>query len=196
MKQTVAEFNFTIDSSAFQFPVLLCADGAPLTGDAVEGLLESQFLMPVRWQTTLLRMAEEAQLTHVLDMGPGDAVARLSMSALRGTGISVIPLSLNRGREAFFEGDDSPIPVPYSHYAPKTAKLPNGKVVVNNLYTRATGESPVILPGMTPTTVDAPIVAAGANAGFTSGIGRGWAGYGGDFPDSRGGIERAAKARS
>ena len=75
---------------------------------------------------------------------------------------------MSRGREAFFEGDDSPIPVPYSHYAPQTTTLANGNVVINNLYTRVTGESPIILPGMTPTTVDAPIVAAGANAGFTS----------------------------
>ena len=44
----------------------------------------------------------------------------------------------------------------------------DGKVVLANRFTEFTGRPPAILPGMTPTTVDARIVSAGANAGFFS----------------------------
>ena len=52
--------------------------------------------MPVRWQTTLLRMAEQAELTHVLDAGP-EMQSRLSMSALQGTGILIPSLESGSG---------------------------------------------------------------------------------------------------
>lgn len=54
----------------------------------------------------------------------------------------------------------------YSRFAPGLRTLPDGSVAIDNLFTRATGRSPAILPGMTPTTVDVPIVAAAANAGY------------------------------
>ena len=44
-------------------------------------------------------------------------------------------------------------------------KLPDGSVKLSTKFTRLTGRSPILLAGMTPTTVDAKIVAAAANAG-------------------------------
>ena len=44
--------------------------------------------------------------------------------------------------------------------------LPDGKTVVDTAFSRLTGRSPVLLAGMTPTTVDPEIVAAAANACF------------------------------
>lgn len=168
MTQTVAEIGFSIDASQFHVPVYLCDAEGIIEDDATTVLLKSQFLQPVCWQQTLLRIAEIPELTHVLDMGPADAVARLSMSSLRGTGIAVLPLSVPSGQRGFFEETEDTAPVQYAQFAPKLATLSNGNIIIDNLYTRLTGESPVILPGMTPTTVDAPIVAAGANSGFTS----------------------------
>ena len=43
--------------------------------------------------------------------------------------------------------------------------LPDGSVKLSTKFTRLTGRSPILLAGMTPTTVDAKIVAAAANAG-------------------------------
>ena len=43
--------------------------------------------------------------------------------------------------------------------------LPDGRVKLSTKFTRLTGRSPILLAGMTPTTVDAKIVAAAANAG-------------------------------
>ena len=62
-------------------------------------------------------------------------------------------------------GTELPQPVDYGKFAPKVVKLPNGEQKVETAFSRLTGLSPIILAGMTPTTVDADIVAAAANAG-------------------------------
>ena len=54
---------------------------------------------------------------------------------------------------------------PWSSYAPSVVTLPDGSVKLSTKFTRLTGRSPILLAGMTPTTVDAKIVAAAANAG-------------------------------
>ena len=46
--------------------------------------------------------------------------------------------------------------------------MPDGSVKLSTKFTRLTGRSPILLAGMTPTTVDANIVAAAANAGHWS----------------------------
>ena len=56
-------------------------------------------------------------------------------------------------------------PAPWSSYAPSVITLPDGSVKLSTKFTRLTGRSPILLAGMTPTTVDAKIVAAAANAG-------------------------------
>ena len=57
-------------------------------------------------------------------------------------------------------------PQPWSVYAPKTVERADGTIVLENAFTRATKRPPIFLPGMTPTTSEAPIVAAAANAGY------------------------------
>ncbi|HKV20659.1 MAG TPA: fatty acid synthase subunit beta domain-containing protein, partial [Mycobacterium sp.] len=51
---------------------------------------------------------------------------------------------------------------------PTLVTLPDGTVKLSTKFTRLTGRSPILLAGMTPTTVDAKIVAAAANAGHWS----------------------------
>ena len=50
----------------------------------------------------------------------------------------------------------------------RVVSLPDGSVKLSTKFTRLTGRSPILLAGMTPTTVDADIVAAAANAGHWS----------------------------
>jgi fatty acid synthase len=69
--------------------------------------------------------------------------------------------------------------VTYAELAPRVVSLPGGRRHLDTRYTRATGRPPVILAGMTPTTVDAPIVAAAANAGYMAEL------AGGGQPDKR-----------
>ncbi|VEH06240.1 type I polyketide synthase [Corynebacterium kutscheri] len=57
-------------------------------------------------------------------------------------------------------------PVDYSAFAPQLITLPDGETKVQTAFSKLTGNSPILLAGMTPTTVDADIVAAAANAGY------------------------------
>ena len=68
-------------------------------------------------------------------------------------------------RNLFTVGAEPEVPPAWSSYAPTAVTLPDGSVKLSTKFTRLTGRSPILLAGMTPTTVDAKIVAAAANAG-------------------------------
>jgi enoyl reductase-like protein/3-oxoacyl-ACP reductase-like protein/3-oxoacyl-(acyl-carrier-protein) synthase/acyl dehydratase len=148
----------------------------PATGEVLDSpvqrastLLDSQFLRPVAWSRTVRRLAGLDRVRVLLDAGPGDGVARLSAASARGTGVPVLALSTRAGQEGLFTVGAEPAPTHrFGEFEPQIACLPDGRKVIDNRYTRATGQSPMILPGMTPTTVDVGIVAAAANAGYTA----------------------------
>ena len=71
-------------------------------------------------------------------------------------------------RNLFTVGAVPEVAKPWSSYAPTLVTLPDGSVKLSTKFTRLTGRSPILLAGMTPTTVDAKIVAAAANAGHWS----------------------------
>ena len=162
------EVGFSLDAAALRIPVYLGdAEGDVREKDNVlEATSRSQFVHPVRWPRTLLGAAAAGDETVVLDFGPGEIVSNLSGSILKGTGVISVPLSEPRGRrmleEPFVDKND------WSAWAPRTVTLPDGSRGLDNAFTRATGRPPILLPGMTPTTVDAGIVAAAANAGFVA----------------------------
>ena len=86
--------------------------------------------------------------------------------ALRGAGVTVIPAATPKGRDLLFtSGAKVPQAADWSTYAPRLIDRGDGKPVVDTAFTRLTGKSPILLAGMTPTTVDPEIVAAAANAG-------------------------------
>ena len=86
--------------------------------------------------------------------------------ALRGRGVTVIPAATTAGRDLLFtSGASVPEAADWSKYAPRLIDRGDGKPVVDTAFTRLTGKSPILLAGMTPTTVDPEIVAAAANAG-------------------------------
>ncbi|MCC6620734.1 MAG: DUF1729 domain-containing protein [Deltaproteobacteria bacterium] len=147
--------------------------GAPLApDDPTRALVRSILVTAGHWQRTLLGLAGRDEASMVLDLGPEAGIGRLTAGVLRGTGVEVFALGDELERERFFSATDFDLParaparVRYADLAPSLARLPDGSVVVDNRFVRATGLPPVILPGMTPTTVDVPIVAAAANAGF------------------------------
>ncbi|MBL8787964.1 MAG: DUF1729 domain-containing protein, partial [Deltaproteobacteria bacterium] len=141
---------------------------------ATRALVASIAVETGRWQRNLFGVLAHTNPTEqsvdvVLDLGPGEGVSRLTAGALRGTGVDSMALGGLGGeeRERFFTAPRGPAPLRYDELMPRLAELPDGRVVVDNAFSRATGTPPIILPGMTPTTVDVPIVAAAANAGFT-----------------------------
>ncbi|MDA0136568.1 DUF1729 domain-containing protein [Solirubrobacter sp. CPCC 204708] len=146
---------------------------APVLG--ADDLARAQFVDPVRWD----RVAGEIRALGadwVLDFGPGTAVARMTAENLRGSGVRVLALASPEGRRVLTSPGAAPAgrDVTYADFAPGVV---NGHL--DTKYTRATGRPPVILAGMTPTTVDAGIVAAAANAGYMAEL------AGGGQPDRR-----------
>jgi len=102
----------------------------------------------------------------MIDFGPADMVTRLAAPSLRGQGVGTVAAATRGGqRNLFVPGNVPEVSAPWGLYAPRLATLPDGRTVVETAFTRLTGRSPMLLAGMTPTTVDPAIVAAAANAG-------------------------------
>jgi len=109
---------------------------------------------------------EQAGARWILDLGPGDILTRLTAPVIRGLGVGIVPAATRGGQRNLFTVGAAPeIGTPWSSYAPSTIALPDGSVKLSTKFTRLTGRSPILLAGMTPTTVDARIVAAATNAG-------------------------------
>lgn len=144
------------------------AGACGLDGDRARTLTVRSIVDPVDWVESL-ESALDAGATWILDLGPSDIAARLSARELRSRGAGVIATTTRRGhRELTAAGAASRLATPWTAYAPSVVTLPDGSLHVETRFTRLTGKSPILLAGMTPTTVDARIVAAAANAGFWS----------------------------
>lgn len=119
----------------------------------------------VDWVDDIARV-HEAGARWILDLGPGDILTRLTAPVIRGLGIGIVPAATRGGqRNLFTVGATPEVARAWSTYAPSVVRLPDGRVKLSTKFTRLTGRSPILLAGMTPTTVDAKIVAAAANAG-------------------------------
>jgi fatty acid synthase, bacteria type len=119
----------------------------------------------VDWVDEITALSE-AGARWILDLGPGDILTRLTAPVIRGLGIGIVPAATRGGqRNLFTIGAVPEVAKPWSSYAPRVVALPDGSVKLATKFSRLTGRSPILLAGMTPTTVDAKIVAAAANAG-------------------------------
>ncbi len=146
-------------------PVVDCHDGALVDGNAdLVALLARRILCDtVSWPRAVDALVERGA-TCLVDLGPSDAVAKLTAAALRGVASSVIAAGTAAGEAQLFDARALPAtPTAYSVFEPR---LRDG--ASENRYTRLTGRPPIFMPGMTPTSVDAPIVIAAANAGFVA----------------------------
>ena len=128
-------------------------------------LTHESFVAPVHW-VEVVETALAAGPAWIVDMGPGDQLTRLTASVVRGTGVGVVPGATRDGQRNLLTPGAAPEIAPaWREFAPQPVELSDGRVVVETAFTRLTGRSPILLAGMTPTTVDATIVAAAANAG-------------------------------
>jgi fatty acid synthase len=128
-------------------------------------LTEAILVDGVDWVDEITRV-HEVGARWILDLGPGDILTRLTAPVIRGLGVGIVPAATRGGqRNLFTVGATPEVARAWSSYAPTVVRLPDGKVKLSTKFTRLTGRSPILLAGMTPTTVDAKIVAAAANAG-------------------------------
>ncbi|MGB5794275.1 MAG: fatty acid synthase subunit beta domain-containing protein [Mycolicibacter algericus] len=140
------------------------ADGVALARSMAESILVDQ----VDWVDEITAL-HDAGARWILDLGPGDILTRLTAPVIRGLGIGIVPVATRGGqRNLFTIGAVPEVARPWTSYAPSVVQLPDGRIKLDTKFTRLTGRSPILLAGMTPTTVDAKIVAAAANAGHWS----------------------------
>ena len=136
-----------------------------LDAELAHEMAESILVRPVDWVEEVDKL-HDAGARWILDLGPSDILTRLTAPVLRGLGVGIVPAATRGGqRNLFTVGAVPEVGKPWSSYAPSLVSLPDGSVKLSTKFTRLTGRSPILLAGMTPTTVDAEIVAAAANAG-------------------------------
>lgn len=161
-------------SAAFHHPDLVeaadiagdWAAACGLNGEQSTELIRHALVEPIDWPAELTS-ALDAGAQWLLDIGPGDLATRISARQIRGRGAALVPTATREGhRQLTSPGSAPALPVPWSAFAPKLITLPDGSTRVETRFSTLTGRSPIVLAGMTPTTVDAHIVAAAANAGF------------------------------
>jgi fatty acid synthase len=129
---------------------------------------EAIFIDHVDWVAQVEEL-HDAGARWIIDLGPSDTATRLTAPIIRGLGIGIVAAATREGQRKLFTAGAAPdIQPPYSSYAPTLVELPDKSVKLSTKFTRLTGRSPILLAGMTPTTVDARIVAAAANAGHWS----------------------------
>ncbi|EER30789.1 fatty acid synthase beta subunit dehydratase [Candida tropicalis MYA-3404] len=132
--------------------------------------------LPVHWET-----ATNHKATHILDFGPGgvSGLGVLTHRNKEGTGARIIvagaldsnPIDDEYGfkHEIFHTSSDKSIKWAsdwLEEYKPTLVKTSQGKIYVNTKFSQLLGRAPLMVPGMTPTTVNPDIIAASLNAGY------------------------------
>ncbi|ART69037.1 3-oxoacyl-ACP synthase [Mycobacterium dioxanotrophicus] len=141
------------------------AEAVGLDVTLAKAMTEAILVEQVDWVDEITEV-HEAGARWILDLGPGDILTRLTAPVIRGLGVGIVPAATRGGqRNLFTIGAVPEVARPWSSYTPTLVTLPDGSVKLETKFTRLTGRSPILLAGMTPTTVDAKIVAAAANAG-------------------------------
>ena len=161
-------------AAAFHHPDLagvadVVAAWAPTVGldaDWARTLTADAVIDPVDWVADLTAVLD-AGPQWLLDLGPTNLATQLSTREAKVRGAACLAVATRRGARELVAPGAAPVrPTPWSAHLPRVVHLPDGSVRLETAFTRLTGHSPILLAGMTPTTVDAPIVAAAANAGF------------------------------
>lgn len=117
--------------------------------------------------------SNQSEAHYVVDLGPGVALKAITRANLAGSGAVYVEAGTASARDDLVAGSAREYPThDWSSFAPKLRKI-DGKTYLDTAFSRLTGRSPVMLGGMTPTTVDPEIVAAAANAGYWTELGGG-----------------------
>lgn len=162
--------------SDLKIPVYDTFDGTDLRdfkGSVINRLNLLITKLPVNWE-----LATQFEATHLVDFGPGGAsgLGVLTHRNKDGTGVRVIIAGVLDNsiddefgyKQELFDLNDN---VKFAQnwlleYQPKLVKTKGGKVYVDTKFSRLLGRAPILVPGMTPTTVHPDFVAATLNAGY------------------------------
>ncbi|MFC0266248.1 type I polyketide synthase [Alloscardovia macacae] len=144
-------------------------------------------------QANSTSQSENADALWFVDLGPGSTMAKLTTALVDGTGAGVVSAASAEDRvKLITDGEKFERTADWSRFAPRvirtgltsqtaqaarvtqatqtTQTAQNARTPqathISTAFTRLTGRPPILLAGMTPTTVDAELVAAAANAGY------------------------------
>lgn len=182
--QSSQAFDISFDQKKIAIPVLDTFDGSnymeatgKYEGGIASRLVQCITTLPVYWE----KASNFVGATHIIDFGPG-GVSGLGVLTHRnkdGTGARVIvagtldaPLiddEYGFKDELFTSTSDRKIkwaPNWLQKFKPRLVKTQAGKVYVDTKFSQLLGRAPLMVPGMTPTTVNPDIVAASINAGY------------------------------
>ncbi len=136
-------------------------------GDLTERVVASMAVHPVRWADTLFQHVGADDV--LLDVGPSIQTAAVSRRTLRGGGATAVAAGDPAARQSLFSAEQPPEPLAdWSRFRPRIAT--SGPHRLHTRHTDRSGRSAIVLSGMTPSTVDAAIVSAAANAGHVAEI--------------------------
>lgn len=147
------------------------AKDAGLDAELALKLASAVLVEPVDWAKQIAKVLNNvnARELYVLDMGPGEVLGKLTNVLLQGSGAGVVEVGTMNARAKASTTSAAEAELLrtgcWADFAPRVIDTPAGKKVVTK-FSKLTGKAPVLLAGMTPTTVDPEIVAAVANAGY------------------------------
>lgn len=147
------------------------AKDAGLDAELALKLANAVLVEPVDWAKQIAKVLNNvnARELYVLDMGPGEVLGKLTNVLLQGSGAGVVEVGTMNARTKASTTSAAEAELLrtgcWEDFAPRVIDTPAGKKVVTK-FSKLTGKAPVLLAGMTPTTVDPEIVAAAANAGY------------------------------
>ncbi|KAK0715299.1 acyl transferase domain-containing protein [Lasiosphaeris hirsuta] len=175
-----------IDSRSLGIPVYNTNTGKDLrtevTGNVVPTLVRMITSDPVHWEKATVFTGA----THILDFGPGgiSGLGILTSRNKEGTGVRVILAGTVNGtvpevgyKSELFDRDEEHA-VKFAadwvkEYGPRLVKTSNGRTYVDTKMSRLLGLPPLLVSGMTPSTVPWDFVAATMNAGYEIELGGG-----------------------
>lgn len=171
--------------SELQLPVYDTYDGSDFRTRGKESLLpriiELITHLPVNWE-----VATQFTSTHILDFGPGgiSGLGNLTHRNKEGTGVRIILAGVLDGaasdefgyKQEIFDREDTAVRFSIDwvkEFSPKLVRTTGGATFVDTKFSRMLGRPPLMVPGMTPTTVRPEFVASTLNAGYHIELGGG-----------------------
>ena len=140
------------------------ATTASLDAELTREIAMDVLVNPVDW-VARVNEAYEAGARWFLDVGPDGGVVKLTAGIVEGRGADSFSVSDAAGQAKVFDAGMAPeLPVDYQEFAPRVEHVDGTPRLVTR-FTELTGRTPMMLAGMTPTTVEPEIVAAAANGG-------------------------------
>ncbi|GJN90263.1 hypothetical protein Rhopal_003264-T1 [Rhodotorula paludigena] len=160
--------------ASLQFAVYNTEDGSDMRQLGAASLLESVFTQiftsPIYWAAKATDFPATA--THALDFGTGGAsgIGSLCVRNWEGRGIRTIMLGnrgtgVGAGKEAW--GNAVPTEAKWDErFRPRLVRTSDGRVHLDTPFSRLLSKPPLMVAGMTPTTVKAGFVSAVLRAGY------------------------------